>query len=202
MRLDPEQLAARKLAAAEVVDAIRKNNVVKSAGLVEANHELYLSLVTGQARRDRRALEDCGARRHRAASRSLSASSGRSRPPTPSPTSARRRTAGRRCSSTSSDSLPRARSRSRAGRRALPTRPELLPKDVRWTTFYDQAEFVRDSVHGVRDAILIGVGPRRRRALPLSPQRPDHADRGRDDPRDGRDRLARADLRPGRRSTS
>jgi multidrug efflux pump subunit AcrB len=37
-------------------------------------------------------------------------------------------------------------------------RPELLPKDVQWTTFYDQAEFVRQSVNGVRDAILIGVG--------------------------------------------
>jgi multidrug efflux pump subunit AcrB len=37
-------------------------------------------------------------------------------------------------------------------------RPELLPKDVQWTTFYDQAEFVQHSVHGVRDAILIGVG--------------------------------------------
>src|SRR5262249_21209766 len=36
-------------------------------------------------------------------------------------------------------------------------RPELLPKDVRWTSFYDQAQFVRESVNGVRDAILIGV---------------------------------------------
>jgi multidrug efflux pump subunit AcrB len=40
----------------------------------------------------------------------------------------------------------------------LKQHPELLPKDVRWTTFYDQAEFVRHSVNGVRDAILIGVG--------------------------------------------
>src|SRR5207245_3359601 len=37
------------------------------------------------------------------------------------------------------------------------TRPELLPKGVRWTTFYDQARFVSDSIAGVRDAILIGV---------------------------------------------
>src|SRR5262249_53635091 len=35
--------------------------------------------------------------------------------------------------------------------------PDLVPKDVRWSTFYDQAVFVRDSVRGVRDAILIGV---------------------------------------------
>jgi multidrug efflux pump subunit AcrB len=36
--------------------------------------------------------------------------------------------------------------------------PHLLPKGVRWTTFYDQARYVSDSVAGVRDAILIGVG--------------------------------------------
>src|SRR4029077_18290752 len=48
VRLDPEKLVARKLSAADVVDSIRKNNVTSSAGLVEANHELYLSLVTGK----------------------------------------------------------------------------------------------------------------------------------------------------------
>ena len=35
--------------------------------------------------------------------------------------------------------------------------PQLLPADVHWTTFYDQARFVSDSVRGTRDAILIGV---------------------------------------------
>jgi multidrug efflux pump subunit AcrB len=39
----------------------------------------------------------------------------------------------------------------------LKQRPELLPRGVTWTTFYDQAEFVRNSVNGVRDAILIGI---------------------------------------------
>src|SRR5262249_20790101 len=39
----------------------------------------------------------------------------------------------------------------------LKQHPELLPPDVHWSTFYDQAEFISSSVHGVRDAILIGV---------------------------------------------
>jgi multidrug efflux pump subunit AcrB len=39
----------------------------------------------------------------------------------------------------------------------LKQRPELLPRGVTWTTFYDQAEFIRHSVNGVRDAILIGI---------------------------------------------
>src|SRR6185312_8409731 len=35
--------------------------------------------------------------------------------------------------------------------------PELLPADVHWSNFYDQAQFVSDSVNGTRDAIIIGV---------------------------------------------
>jgi Putative silver efflux pump len=35
--------------------------------------------------------------------------------------------------------------------------PDLLPKDVRWSNFYDQASFVSGSVGGARDAIIIGV---------------------------------------------
>src|SRR2546430_15386179 len=43
-----------------------------------------------------------------------------------------------------------------------PPRSTLFPyttlfRSVRWTTFYDQARYVSDSVSGVRDAILIGV---------------------------------------------
>ena len=39
----------------------------------------------------------------------------------------------------------------------LRDQPGLIPADVTWTTFYDQAIFVSDSVHGTRDAIVIGV---------------------------------------------
>jgi multidrug efflux pump subunit AcrB len=48
VRLEPERLTARHVSAADVVDAIRKSDVLSSAGLVEANHELYLTLVTGK----------------------------------------------------------------------------------------------------------------------------------------------------------
>ena len=36
-------------------------------------------------------------------------------------------------------------------------RPELLPRNVKWTQFYDQAQFVSSSVRGTEDAVLIGV---------------------------------------------
>ncbi|HVS60051.1 MAG TPA: efflux RND transporter permease subunit, partial [Gemmatimonadaceae bacterium] len=35
--------------------------------------------------------------------------------------------------------------------------PDILPKDVHWSNFYDQAAFVAGSVGGARDAIIIGV---------------------------------------------
>ena len=48
VRLDPQRLAGRKISASQVVEAIRRNDTVLSAGLVESNHELYLTLVTGK----------------------------------------------------------------------------------------------------------------------------------------------------------
>src|SRR5262249_6108705 len=48
VRLDPHKLSARKISPPEVVAASRKSNQLISAALVEAKHELYLSLVTGK----------------------------------------------------------------------------------------------------------------------------------------------------------
>ena len=91
-------LEARKLAPSDVVDAIRKNNQVLSAGLTERNHELYLSLVDGRAH-GLEALEriPCPSP---AVRRRGSRSSARSGPATRSRTSGRPRTDGRRSSST------------------------------------------------------------------------------------------------------
>jgi len=157
VRLEPEKLAARKLSAADVVDSIRKNNVTSSAGLVEANHELYLSLVTGKPA----GIDDL------------------SRIAVPPPKGGVASTLGQLGEISAEDAVSFIRTT--ADRRPavlvnvvrqpaastlaiaagiaelFRTRPELLPKDVKWTTFYDQATYVRESVHGVRDAILIGV---------------------------------------------
>ena len=46
--LDETKLAGRGLTAADVVETLKKNNEVLSAGLVEDNHELYLALVDGR----------------------------------------------------------------------------------------------------------------------------------------------------------
>jgi len=156
--LSPEKLAARKLSAAEVVDAIRKNNVLNSAGLVEANHELYLSLVTGKPE----GLEELGRISIAPSKGGVAATLGQIAEIVPADAvSFVRTTAARRPAVLVNIVRQPAASTLAIARRVaevLKERPDLLPKGATWTTFYDQAEFIRHSVDGVRDAILIGIG--------------------------------------------
>ncbi len=155
--LDERRLAARGLAPADVVDAIRRNHQVLSAGLVERNHELYLALVDGRVAD----LAELGA---------LAVAPPKG-PPAPladlgtlrvaEEVSTVRTTADGRPAvllnvlrQPSGDTVAIAR----GVERLLRDEPGLLPAGSRWTTFYDQAAFVAGSVAGVRDAIAIGLG--------------------------------------------
>ena len=157
IRLNPDRLAAAKISSAEVVDAIRKNNGIQSAGLIEANHELYLSLVTGKPAR----IDELARISVPLAHSGVQASLGSLGTVTAADAVSYVRTnADRRPAvlinivrQPDASTLAIAAGVEELFRR----RPNLLPKDVRWTTFYDQAEFVRQSVNGVRDAIWIGV---------------------------------------------
>ncbi|HET7452947.1 MAG TPA: efflux RND transporter permease subunit [Thermoanaerobaculia bacterium] len=158
VRLDPAALAGRKLSAGDVADAIKKNGDVESAGLIEQNHELYLTLVDGRAR-------------------GIAELSSISVPVAGGGVPARLGDLG---TVTAGDAFSEIRTTA-GGRPAVlvnviqqPTantveiahgiddlfrrRPDLIPRDVRWSNFYDQASFVSGSVGGARDAILIGVG--------------------------------------------
>jgi CzcA family heavy metal efflux pump len=156
VRLDPQALEGRQLAVADVVTAIKANHDVLSAGLTEENHELYLTLVDGR-------VEDIA---------------GLSRLSVPVPNGPPamlgdlgRITTGDEISyiRTTADGRPavllniiRQPSANTVAiadgvRRLLVERPDLVPKDVKWTNFYDQAQFVADSVRGTRDAIVIGI---------------------------------------------
>src|SRR5207247_8953330 len=50
VRLEEQALHGRRLAVQDVITAITENHVVRSAGLAERNHELYLTLVDGRVR--------------------------------------------------------------------------------------------------------------------------------------------------------
>jgi len=47
---DPAKLLAAGVTVSDILDAVRRTNLVDSPGLLERNHQLYLSLVNGQVR--------------------------------------------------------------------------------------------------------------------------------------------------------
>ena len=156
VRLDSKALAGRGLSAEDVVAAIRSSNQVVSAGLTEKNHELYLALATGRVH-SREALSKI----------SVPVKNG---PPATladlgtiaiaNEVSYVRTTAnGKPAVLINVIRQPSANTVTIARdiHQLLRDNPELLPKDVSWSTFYDQAKFVSDSVTGTEDAVLIGV---------------------------------------------
>ena len=156
VRLNPQALQGRGLSAADVADAIRANNAVLSAGLVEQNHELYLALVSGRAH-DVTALSRIA----------IPVSNG---PPATladlgtvvaaDEVSYIRTTAnGKPAVLVNIIQQPSANTlRIAAGVRELfRQQPQLLPHGVRWTPFYDQARFVSASVQGTEEDIWIGL---------------------------------------------
>ncbi|MEA2173596.1 MAG: hypothetical protein QOD00_1188 [Blastocatellia bacterium] len=49
VQIDPERLTAHNVSVQQVTDAVRNTNIIASPGLVEENHQLELTLVSGQA---------------------------------------------------------------------------------------------------------------------------------------------------------
>jgi multidrug efflux pump subunit AcrB len=47
---DPAKLLATSVTVSDILDAVRKTNLIDSPGLLERNHQLYLGLVNGQVR--------------------------------------------------------------------------------------------------------------------------------------------------------
>jgi CzcA family heavy metal efflux pump len=157
IRLDSHALEGRGLSAADVVEAVRASNQVLSAGLAEQNHELYLALVDGRVH----SLAELSKIYVPLASGPPAALSELGTLAVADEVSYVRTTADGRPAvlvnvirQPSASTLAIARGVDDLFRQ----QPDLLPSGVSWTTFYDQARFVADSVHGTEDAILIGVG--------------------------------------------
>ena len=45
---DPAKLLATGITVSDILDAVRRTNLIDSPGLIEENHQLYLALVNGQ----------------------------------------------------------------------------------------------------------------------------------------------------------
>jgi cobalt-zinc-cadmium resistance protein CzcA len=156
IHLSPAALQGRGMSAADVVDAIRADNDVLSAGLTEENHELYLTLVNGRVHAE-----------HTLAQIAVPVPHG---PPVTlgqlgtldvaNEVSYVRTTAdGRPAVLVNIVRQPSGNTVTIANdvTRLMKSRKDLLPSGVTWTTWYDQARFVSGAVNGTRDAIVIGV---------------------------------------------
>jgi CzcA family heavy metal efflux pump len=157
VRLDPGQLAGRSLSAQDVIGAVKAHQDVLSAGLQEANHELYLTVVDGAAR-SRAELERIpipvpggGPPAHLSELGTVDLG--------PALNYIRTSANGQPSVLVNVIQHPDGNTVTIAREIAklIATRPDLLPRDVSWTNFYDQAEFISHSVNGVRDAIIVGV---------------------------------------------
>lgn len=156
IEIDPVRLAARNVTIAQVSEAIKTSNILASPGLIEENHRLELALVSGQAT----TLDELGAivvAEVNGASVLISDIATVHEGPAPNFTKV---TAdGHAAVLLNILRQPDANTILVTGevKDELALIEKTLPKDVRIAPFYDQSIMVSDSIHSVRDAILIGL---------------------------------------------
>ena len=154
--VDPQKLQSASLGLQDVSDALTKNNLVAPAGMIEENYHLYLTTVDGRVHSP----EDIGniviavRDNHPICVRDVARIV---RGPAPAFTDITAQ--GRQAVLLNVQSQPDGSTLDIAA--ALKTQLQQLrqelPPDMHLDFFYDQSQFVRDSVGSVWDAILFGL---------------------------------------------
>jgi CzcA family heavy metal efflux pump len=152
--VSPEKLAAYRLDIRQVSDAIQKANVVSSAGLVQNNYQLYLSLVSGLYRTS----ADIGA--CVVAVRGgvpVRVSDLADVAPSVADRFIRTTAHGREAVLVNVMRQPTG-STVRIGSDVVAALTALkLPAGVRCENFYDQGGFIQSSIRSTRDSIIVGI---------------------------------------------
>ncbi|MGO8699806.1 MAG: efflux RND transporter permease subunit [Limisphaerales bacterium] len=154
--IDPLNLQSAQLSVSEITDALLSNNLVAPAGMLEENFHLYLTTVDGRA--------------HSAADLENLIISAKGDHPVrlkdvasvergPKPVFTVVTAQGRNAVLLNIESQPDGSTLDIAAalRARLKELKRTLPPDMRLDFFYDQSQFVRESVGSVRDAILFGL---------------------------------------------
>jgi len=154
--IDPDRLNAHGVSVQQVADAVRNSNVVASPGLIEENHQLELTLVSGQAT----APEQLN---------SIVVAVVNNAPITVADVATVGAGVEPQYTIVTADGHPAVLLNIRRQPNAntvtvddevkteLAAIQPLLPKDVKIAPFYDQSLLVRESMKSVRDSILIGL---------------------------------------------
>ncbi len=154
--IDPERLAARGLSVQQVTDAVRNSNIIASPGLIEENHQLELTLVSGQATSPDQLNGIVVGNVSNAPVRLADvAVIGAGTEPQFTIVTAD----GKPAVLVNVSRQPNANTVTVTDevKAELSTIQALLPKDVKIAPFYDQSLLVRESMKSVRDSILIGL---------------------------------------------
>jgi CzcA family heavy metal efflux pump len=157
IRPDPAKMVQAAVTVPAVLDAVRRSNLIDSPGLMQANHQLILSLVSGQARTP----EEIANIVVKSTNANLPVRIGdvaavaNSVKPVYTVVTANGKPAVLLNINRQPDSnTVRVADEVHAEVDAIRA---TLPKGVQLQPFYDQSEIVKDSIKSVRDAILIGL---------------------------------------------
>ncbi len=154
--VDPERLHARGVSLQQVTDAVKNVNIIASPGLIEENHRLELTLVSGQATTPDQLNAIVIATVNKAPVTVADvATVGAGTEPQYTIVTAD----GHPAVLLNVLRQPNANTVSVTDevKAELAAAQKQLPKDVKIAPFYDQSLLVRDAISSVRDAILIGL---------------------------------------------
>ncbi len=154
---DPARLHAAGITVTDILDAIRKTNLIDSPGLIEHDHQLVLGLISGQVRTP----EQIGQIVVKTTSAGLPIRLGdiANIAPSVAPVYTMVTANGKPAVLLNVDRQPESNTLDVANevhdliQQLAPT----LPPGVHLEPFYDQSTIVHDSISSVRDAVLIGI---------------------------------------------
>jgi CzcA family heavy metal efflux pump len=157
IRPDPAKLLATQVTVPTLLEAVRRSNMIDSPGMVETNHQLVLSLVSGQTRTPQE-IADIVVKTTPAGIPVRIGDLGSVQPsvkPVYTVVTANGKPAllmsiKRQPDSNTVQVADAVHSEVESIRKSL-------PKGITLQPFYDQSDVVRDSINSVRDAILIGL---------------------------------------------
>ena len=154
--VDPQKLHAHNVSLQQVADAVKNYNTLASPGLIEENHQLELTLISGQAKKpDELNKIVVGVVNNVPVKVFEVATVGEAIEPNYTIVTAD----GKRAVLVNILRQPDANTVAVTDevKAELASIQKTLPSDIKIAPFYDQSILVRDSMNSVRDAILIGL---------------------------------------------
>jgi multidrug efflux pump subunit AcrB len=154
---DPARLASARVTVADLLDAVRRTNLIDSPGLLNRNHQLYLALVSGQVQ----TAAELGGIVVKNAARGVPVriEDVASVAPSVAPVYTIVTANGQPAVLLSINRQPRSNTVLVADEvhAEIESLRKLLPAGVELSNYYDQSGIVRDSIKSVRDAIIVGL---------------------------------------------